>query len=165
MSKRVLDALGVTLQPVLGDGNCLFRTFAALAPDRDHRAWRNALCDSMEAKANSLADHDNRLQRANDVLKDKPLQEGESSPQYQTFQDLLQAWRRNEWPTQDFITEFAEFQQAVVLCLEPTKVAIYRPSNPDAPIQHQYCITIHKAPDTGDTPACVIVCSSLLCTT
>ena len=46
-----MNAMGLRMEPVEGDGNCLFRSFAVLRPEKDHREWREELVNLLEGIA------------------------------------------------------------------------------------------------------------------
>lgn len=100
--------MGLALQDVPGDGNCLFHSFAMLDNSKSSSEWRKHLCNQIQAKADFEMSHKWYLDRANDSLGRK----------FQTFSQFLAAMRGTEWGYSDFISQFATETQAEILVLD-----------------------------------------------
>jgi hypothetical protein len=130
-----MTAMGLTMETVLGDGNCLFRCFQAFNSSRDHQQWRQGLVDHLEGLV-AVEPHreSHYLGRGNTALEDllwvsrydkKTGKLVRTQQLYRTFHDLMQAMRGGQWGYTEFILEFSLLTKLAVVTFDPSGRAAY----------------------------------------
>lgn len=126
-----LEALGISVQRVCGDGNCLFRTLSVFDPSRDHIEWRHHLCDSIQDMADRDGSHQTLLTRANDALSLR-----KDFEEYESWADLMTAMKSNQWGYSDFNYAFCLEKKCQIFCLDTQgRWTLIKPSTVNQPTQ------------------------------
>jgi hypothetical protein len=163
-----MTAMGLIMETVVGDGNCLFRCFEAFDPSRDHKQWRQQLVDHLEALVAVEPHRENHyLGRGNAALEDLmwvtryDKQSGKwvrIQQWYNTFHDLMQAMRRGQWGYTDFILEFSLLTKLAVITFDPSG----RPAYNRHPALATVKDTVFMVNCKNEKGMCVDVCSCML---
>lgn len=131
--EQELARCGLEMKPVIGDGNCFFRSLAKLDGSRHHVGWREHLADVMQAKVDQGQDGQAFVDRANDSFK-----HFKNFKKYDNFSSLIKDMRRNQWGYSDWIEAFCSDQNAQILCLDGNGIwNLYRPKVLTR-VKHQY---------------------------
>jgi hypothetical protein len=159
-----MTALGLRMEPVLGDGNCLFQCFHAFDPSRDHNQWRQSLVDRIEGLVAAEPHREHHyLGRGNACLEDLlwvtkfDRQAGKvvrSQRRYETFHDLMQAMRKGQWGYTEFILEFSLHTRLAVICFDPSGRPVYNRHEALATVKG----TVFLVNSKNDRGLCVVVC-------
>lgn len=158
-----MAALGLRMQTVKGDGNCLFRSFAVLAPHLNYKQWRQELVDRLEELVKAEPHKEQyHLGSGNAGLEDLLWEEEvnkngkrvRKQKLYSTFKHLMEDMRNNQWGYSDFITEFSLRMKVAVVNFVPGGRPVYN--------RHE---SLDKVKDTvflvnlaDDQGMCAIVC-------
>ena len=128
-----MSAMGLRMEPVEGDGNCLFRSFAVLRPEKDHRQWREELVNLLEGIATAEHKEHVYLGRANIQLESrlwKTVRSARGIPTrklrlYPDFSSLMKDMRKEQWGWGDFIDLFSLVNKVAVVCFQASDRFIY----------------------------------------
>ena len=104
------EQYGLTPHEVPGDGSCMFHCCSFWFPEKTDRQWRTVLCDRVQERydaAPTQREKNNIFGHGREAFKTQDPKTGVFIDKYQTFEDLMEAMRKDEYGYSMFWEEFA----------------------------------------------------------